>query len=119
MAGARVMDPSRRGVLAGGGIALAFLVTTKLQRAFALGSPRLQPGDAEVAALDGNATFAPHAFLRIDREGPICLVMPSVEMGQGSHTGQATIMAEAWTSASTNSSSTTHRRTSRSTPCQL
>jgi isoquinoline 1-oxidoreductase beta subunit len=87
-------DPSRRSVLAAGGFTLAFLVSSRPGKALALGSPRPQPEDAAAAAADGHPAFAPNAFIRIDRSGPVRMVMPNVEMGQGAYTGQATIMAE-------------------------
>ena len=39
-------------------------------------------------------TFAPNAFIRIDRRGKVTLVMPQVEMGQGVYTAVAMILAE-------------------------
>jgi len=38
--------------------------------------------------------FAPNAFIRIDREGVVTLVMPMVEMGQGVYTAMAMLLAE-------------------------
>ncbi len=38
--------------------------------------------------------FAPNAFIRIDRNGKITLIMPQVEMGQGIYTSIAMILAE-------------------------
>src|SRR5271168_434531 len=40
------------------------------------------------------ATFAPNAFIRIDQQGGITLVMPQVEMGQGVYTSISMILAE-------------------------
>jgi isoquinoline 1-oxidoreductase beta subunit len=40
------------------------------------------------------ASFAPNAFIRIDRQGNVTLVMPQVEMGQGTYTSISMIMAE-------------------------
>jgi isoquinoline 1-oxidoreductase subunit beta len=40
------------------------------------------------------AAFAPNAFIRIDRNGRITLIMPQVEMGQGIYTAIAMILAE-------------------------
>jgi isoquinoline 1-oxidoreductase beta subunit len=34
------------------------------------------------------------AFLRIDRDGTITCILPTCEMGQGTHTGQSAILAE-------------------------
>lgn len=49
---------------------------------------------AGAAAQDANAPFAPDAFIRIDRQGTITLVMPQVEMGQGVYTSIGMILAE-------------------------
>src|SRR6266436_5987701 len=38
--------------------------------------------------------FAPNAFIRIQGDGSVTLVMPQVEMGQGVYTSIAMIMAE-------------------------
>jgi isoquinoline 1-oxidoreductase subunit beta len=40
------------------------------------------------------APFAPDAFIRIDRQGVVTLIMPQVEMGQGIYTAIAMILAE-------------------------
>ncbi|HXP96737.1 MAG TPA: molybdopterin cofactor-binding domain-containing protein, partial [Telmatospirillum sp.] len=46
-------------------------------------------------AADAKAdVFAPNAFIRIDRQGQITLIMPQVEMGQGIYTAVAMILAE-------------------------
>ena len=39
-------------------------------------------------------TFAPNAFIRIDRDGAVTLVMPQVEMGQGTYTSMPMLIAE-------------------------
>lgn len=38
--------------------------------------------------------FEPNAFIRIDRQGLVTLVIPQVEMGQGIYTGLAMVLAE-------------------------
>ena len=38
--------------------------------------------------------FAPNAFIRIDRQGVVTLIMPQAEMGQGVYTAIAMILAE-------------------------
>jgi CO/xanthine dehydrogenase Mo-binding subunit len=46
---------------------------------------------------DGNVSgvpFAPNAFLRIDRSGKVTLVMPYIEMGQGTYTSIPMLIAE-------------------------
>src|SRR5258708_28481531 len=40
------------------------------------------------------APFAPNAFIRIDHQGVVTLVMPMVEMGQGVYTAMAMLLAE-------------------------
>jgi isoquinoline 1-oxidoreductase beta subunit len=46
------------------------------------------------AAHSANTVFAPNAFIRIDRDGKVTLIMPQVEMGQGIYTSVAMILAE-------------------------
>jgi isoquinoline 1-oxidoreductase subunit beta len=48
-------------------------------------------GEAEAADADG---FAPNAFIRIQSDGQIVLTMPYVEMGQGTYTAIAMLIAE-------------------------
>jgi isoquinoline 1-oxidoreductase beta subunit len=53
------------------------------------------PRDAWAAAnAPPGALFAPDAFIRIDRQGSVTLIMPQVEMGQGIYTAIAMILAE-------------------------
>ncbi|MBV8188679.1 MAG: xanthine dehydrogenase family protein molybdopterin-binding subunit, partial [Alphaproteobacteria bacterium] len=78
---AQISNVSRRRVLGG---ALA----TGLVLAFHVPVSAADPKDP----VDG--TFAPNAYIRIDKSGRITLVMPQVEMGQGIYTGVATILAE-------------------------
>src|SRR5580658_1010402 len=53
---------------------------------------RLPVGRESRAAEAG--TFAPNAFIRIDAQGDITLIMPQVEMGQGVYTSLSMILAE-------------------------
>ena len=46
------------------------------------------------AAAPESASFAPNAFLSIDRQGTVTMVMPMVEMGQGIYTTMAMLIAE-------------------------
>ena len=46
------------------------------------------------AATSASPIFAPNAFIRIDRQGAVTLVMPMVEMGQGIYTAMAMLLAE-------------------------
>ena len=75
-------DPARRAMLkaaAGGAILLGF---------------HLPLGRVARAAAGSAARFEPNAFIRIDRQGQVTLIMPQVEMGQGIYTGVAMILAE-------------------------
>src|ERR1700736_6084701 len=76
---------SRRALLTGGlsgGFLLAFHVPVR-----AVNEP-VQPPD------DTAGKFAPNAFIRIDHSGKTTLVMPQVEMGQGTYTSISMILAE-------------------------
>jgi isoquinoline 1-oxidoreductase beta subunit len=84
---------SRRAALQAGGLALAFTWVGG-SKALAAISPRRQPADAAAALADGNPAFAPNAFVRIDADGGVRLVMPMVEMGQAIYTGSAMLLAE-------------------------
>jgi isoquinoline 1-oxidoreductase beta subunit len=80
-----VADPSRRemlkaGLAAGGALLLGFHVP--------LGEGRATPSHTSTHE------FGPNAFIRIDRQGRITLIMPQVEMGQGVYTSVPMILAE-------------------------
>src|SRR5712672_1878061 len=51
-------------------------------------------GECPAFAQTAPAPFAPNAFIRIDRQGAVTLVMPMVEMGQGVYTSMAMLLAE-------------------------
>jgi isoquinoline 1-oxidoreductase beta subunit len=94
MSAARLpVDLGRRRAIAAGGLSLAFLWLGP-GKAHAFIHARRQAGDAAAAVADGNPAFAPNAFIRIDAEGPVRLVMPNVEMGQGIYTGACAMLAE-------------------------
>ena len=93
-AASETIDLSRRRAIQSGGLAVAFLWLGSTGVASAMVSARRQPGDAAAALADGNPPFAPNAFVRIDTDGSIRLVMPSVEMGQGIYTGFSMLLAE-------------------------
>src|SRR5712672_3274649 len=77
---------SRRSLLTSG-LAGGFLLAFHLPvRAF---NEPVQPPD------DLAGKFAPNAFIRIDHSGKTTLVMPQVEMGQGTYTSISMILAEA------------------------
>jgi isoquinoline 1-oxidoreductase beta subunit len=67
----------KAGAAAGGGLMLSL-------------SLPLANGGAEAA----DAEFAPNAFIRIDGDGQIILIMPYVEMGQGTYTSIPMLIAE-------------------------
>jgi isoquinoline 1-oxidoreductase beta subunit len=75
---------TRRGFLqasaaVGGGLLLSFGLSPLMGRAAAAG------------AADG---FTPNAFIRIGLDGQATLIMPQVEMGQGTYTSMAMLIAE-------------------------
>jgi isoquinoline 1-oxidoreductase beta subunit len=84
----------RRQALKFSGLAIGFWWTGVPGPASAAINARRQPGDAAAAAADGNPPFAPNAFIRIDADGGVRLVMPNVEMGQGIYTGACMMLAE-------------------------
>ncbi len=84
----------RREALKLGGLSIAFLWAGTGGVAGAAISARRQPRDAAAARADGNPVFAPNAFIRIDADGGVRLVMPAVEMGQGIYTGACMMLAE-------------------------
>src|ERR1700688_3015498 len=76
--------PSRRALVTGalaGGFVLAFRLSLQ-----AANEPQ-QPDNPA-------GQFTPNAFIRIDHAGKITLVMPQVEMGQGTYTSISMILAE-------------------------
>ncbi|MFL6599706.1 MAG: molybdopterin cofactor-binding domain-containing protein [Steroidobacteraceae bacterium] len=80
-------DPARRAVLKAGAAAGGALLV-----GFYLPVGR---GAARQSAAAAQAQrFEPNAFIRIDRQGVVTLVMPQVEMGQGIYTAVAMILAE-------------------------
>ena len=71
----------RASAAAGGGLLLGFAL----------------PGPARIATAAETPSaelFAPNAFIRIGREGSVTLVMPYVEMGQGTYTSIPMLIAE-------------------------
>src|SRR5271168_2951653 len=88
------IDMDRRSALKLTGLTIAFLWGATSGTARAAMNARRQSSDAAAAAADGNPPFAPNAFIRIDTDGSVRLVMPSVEMGQGTYTGICMMLAE-------------------------
>ena len=66
------------GAAAGGGLLLGFYL----------------PRTIGAKAASADETFAPNAFVRISRDDSITLVMPQVEMGQGTYTSMSMLIAE-------------------------
>jgi isoquinoline 1-oxidoreductase beta subunit len=88
------IDAGRRNALKLSGLSIAFLWAGTRGTASAAINARRQPGDAAAAAADGDPPFAPNAFIRVDADGSVRLVMPNVEMGQGIYTGACMMLAE-------------------------
>src|SRR5215470_11026741 len=68
----------------------AFLKTSAAAGGGLLLSFALDCDDSDAAV----GTFAPNAFIRIDRNGAVTMVMPQVEMGQGTYTSMPMLIAE-------------------------
>ena len=86
-------SPSRRDMLkvglgAGGALLVVFGIPSIAKR-FEQDTASIVT-EAKVEA----APFAPNAFIRIDRQGAVTLVMPMAEMGQGVYTSMAMLLAE-------------------------
>lgn len=76
---------SRRALLTGG-LATGFLLAFHLPLRAAANEP------PQKDTTDGK--FAPNAFIRIDETGRTVLMMPQVEMGQGTYTSISAVLAE-------------------------
>jgi hypothetical protein len=75
--------PSRRRFLQSGAVVgMGLLIGVRLERAAAQGDPAA-PG-----------VFAPNAFVRIAPDNTVTIIAKHVELGQGAHTGLATLLAE-------------------------
>jgi isoquinoline 1-oxidoreductase beta subunit len=74
----------------GGGLLLSFMVPAHA----AAPVPHDAGLDQSVMDAAGTAGFAPNAFIRIDASGMVTLVMPKVEMGQGTYTSIPMLIAE-------------------------
>lgn len=79
-------DPSRRELLKRSGLVVAFMWLGGAGRVWSL------PDNTRIDA--SHPAFEPNAFVRVGTDGSIQLVMPAIEMGQGTYTGQATLLAE-------------------------
>ncbi|HSD60039.1 MAG TPA: molybdopterin cofactor-binding domain-containing protein, partial [Burkholderiales bacterium] len=85
----RIVNESRRRFLkAGAGLTLAVYLPPVLAEAVPAG-----PGQAGGKAV-GNLVFEPNAFVRIGRDNSVTVIAKHLEMGQGTYTGLATLLAE-------------------------
>ena len=85
----RIVNESRRRFLkAGAGLTLAIYLPPALAEAVPAGSGRA--GGRVVGA----AVFEPNAFVRIGRDNTVTVMAKHLEMGQGTYTGLATLVAE-------------------------
>lgn len=99
-AGLEVVTDRRRLVL-GGGLVLGFAFAAVKTRAASterrVNNAGAQPvSNEEVADVAGAGFtgFSPDAFIRIDRQNRVTLIIPNVEMGQGVYTGECMLIAE-------------------------
>jgi isoquinoline 1-oxidoreductase beta subunit len=76
------------GAALSGGLLLGFSVPARAQRP----DRGVKVGDATPVPPTG--VLAPNAFIRIDRQGAVTLIMPKVEMGQGVYTSIPMLIAE-------------------------
>jgi isoquinoline 1-oxidoreductase beta subunit len=81
-------NPGRRAFLGAGAAAAGGAFMLGFYLPLGHGAPRA------AAQATAGQRFEPNAFIRIDRQGVITLVMPQVEMGQGIYTGLAMVLAE-------------------------
>jgi len=83
---AAAVRPTRREFLKGAGSAASMALT--------IGFEWLGPSRRAAAVGANPAVFAPNAFLRIGTDGSVTIIAKHLEMGQGSYTGIATVLAE-------------------------
>jgi isoquinoline 1-oxidoreductase beta subunit len=67
--------------VAGGGLLVSFTLPAKMR-------------GTETGGATAAARFGPNAFVRIDRDGRVTLIMHQVEMGQGTYTSMPMLIAE-------------------------
>jgi isoquinoline 1-oxidoreductase beta subunit len=78
--------PARRAFLKGAGAVGVTALTIAFDLSFTPGRASAAPG--------APGPFAPNAFVRIGSDGSVTIIAKHVEMGQGSYTGLATILAD-------------------------
>ncbi|MET0120692.1 MAG: xanthine dehydrogenase family protein molybdopterin-binding subunit [Candidatus Thiodiazotropha sp. 6PLUC9] len=87
-----IVNLSRRRFLAGSAVSLAGLTLGVIPTVMAE-QRQAGPGIAGRAP-EAAGDFSPNAFLRIDKEGVVTVISKHLEMGQGTYTGLATLVAE-------------------------
>ena len=75
----------KAGAAAGAGLTLGFYLPAGFAQT---------GGPAKAIANAAAAPFAPNAFVRIGSDGTVTVIAKHIEMGQGAHTGLATLLAE-------------------------
>ena len=89
MNAARIENVSRRRFLqAAAGLTLAVYLPR------ALATAEAGPGKRAGGEVAGEVQFEPNAFVRIAADNTVTVISKHVEMGQGTYTGLATIVAE-------------------------
>ena len=84
---AGIENGSRRAFLQGSaGLTLAFLVPA--------GGRAAESGPGKTIGAAASGSFAPNAFLRIGTDNSVTVISKHLEMGQGTYTGLATLLAE-------------------------
>jgi isoquinoline 1-oxidoreductase beta subunit len=87
----RVANVSRRGFLKqGAGLTLGVMLPAVPAKVLAAAAGPGIAGDGPVSAGD----FSPNAFVRIGADDTVIVIAKHLEMGQGTHTGLATLVAE-------------------------
>ena len=83
------------GAAAGGGLMIGFVMPARGQQPDRKERPaETAVGQAAEKATGETGALAKNAFIRIDREGVVTLVMHKVEMGQGTYTSMPMLLAE-------------------------
>jgi isoquinoline 1-oxidoreductase beta subunit len=75
----------KAGAAAGAGLTLGFYLPAGFTQT---------GGPGKAVANVADATFAPNAFVRIGTDGTVTVIAKHIEMGQGTYTGLATLLAE-------------------------
>lgn len=85
------------GAAAGGGLIIGLALPRVFRQRNAGMDAGTQAGrgaDGRTSVDDTEQAFAPNAFIRIARDGQVTLIMPKIEMGQGTYTSIPMLIAE-------------------------